>query len=43
MRAKLEANGFVVVASRSADYTRFVQDETARWIQVVQKAGIKLD
>ncbi len=43
VRAKLEANGFVVVASRSADYTRFVQDETARWTQVVQKAGIKLD
>ncbi|MDM0059191.1 Bug family tripartite tricarboxylate transporter substrate binding protein [Variovorax fucosicus] len=43
VRAKLEANGFVVVASSSADYTRFVQDETARWAQVVQKAGIKLD
>lgn len=43
VRAKLEANGFVVVASRSVDYTRFVQDETARWTQVVQKAGIKLD
>ena len=43
VRAKLEANGFVVVASRSGDYTRFVQDETARWTQVVQKAGIKLD
>ncbi|QFZ85135.1 tripartite tricarboxylate transporter substrate binding protein [Variovorax paradoxus] len=43
VRAKLEANGFVVVASHAADYTRFVQDETARWTQVVQKAGIKLD
>ncbi|BEP38621.1 tripartite tricarboxylate transporter substrate binding protein (plasmid) [Variovorax sp. V59] len=43
VRAKLEANGFVVVASRSVDYTRFVQDETARWTQVVQKAGIKLE
>lgn len=43
VRAKLESNGFVVVASRSADYTRFVQDEIARWSQVVQKAGIKLD
>ena len=43
VRAKLEANGFVVVASRSADYTRFVQEEIARWGQVVQKAGIKLD
>ncbi|MDQ0589933.1 Bug family tripartite tricarboxylate transporter substrate binding protein [Variovorax paradoxus] len=43
VRAKLESNGFVVVASHSADYTRFVQDETARWTQVVQKAGLKLD
>ncbi|SFP62290.1 Tripartite-type tricarboxylate transporter, receptor component TctC [Variovorax sp. OK605] len=43
VRAKLEANGFVVVVSHAADYTRFVQDETARWTQVVQKAGIKLD
>lgn len=43
VRAKLEANGFVVVASHAADYTRFVQDETVRWTQVVQKAGIKLD
>ncbi|WP_447778371.1 Bug family tripartite tricarboxylate transporter substrate binding protein [Variovorax boronicumulans] len=43
VRAKLEANGFVVVASHAADYTRFVQDEIARWSQVVQKAGIKLD
>lgn len=43
VRAKLEANGFVVVASQAADYTRFVQDEIARWTQVVQKAGIKLD
>lgn len=43
VRAKLEASGFVVVASHAADYTRFVQDETARWTQVVQKAGIKLD
>ena len=43
VRAKLEASGFVVVASHAADYTRFVQDETVRWTQVVQKAGIKLD
>lgn len=42
-RAKLEASGFVVVASRSADYSRFVREEIARWEQVVQKAGIKLN
>lgn len=43
VRARLEANGFVVVASGSADYTRFVQEEITRWAQVVQKAGIKLE
>ena len=43
VRARLEATGFVVVASRSADYTRFVEAETARWTQVVQSAGIKLE
>lgn len=40
-RAKLEANGFVVVASKSADYTKFVQDEINRWSKVIQTAGIK--
>ncbi|KQT13308.1 Bug family tripartite tricarboxylate transporter substrate binding protein [Ramlibacter sp. Leaf400] len=40
-RQKLEANGFVVVASRSADYTRFVQEEINRWAKVIQTAGIK--
>ncbi|ARP96327.1 Bug family tripartite tricarboxylate transporter substrate binding protein [Bordetella genomosp. 13] len=41
-RARLESTGFVVVTSRSADYTRFVQSEVARWEQVVRKAGIQL-
>jgi len=40
-RAKLESNGFVVVASRSADYTKFIQDEINRWTKVIQTAGIK--
>ncbi|MGI4778393.1 MAG: Bug family tripartite tricarboxylate transporter substrate binding protein [Janthinobacterium lividum] len=43
VRAKLEANGFVVVASKSPDFTKFVADEVARWTKVVQTAGIKLD
>lgn len=42
-RAKLESNGFVVVASRSADYTRFIQDEIGRWTKVIQTAGIKFE
>ncbi|MHA7685627.1 Bug family tripartite tricarboxylate transporter substrate binding protein [Cupriavidus sp. PET2-C1] len=41
VRAKLEANGFVVVASSSQDYARFVQSETERWGKVIKEAGIK--
>jgi tripartite-type tricarboxylate transporter receptor subunit TctC len=43
MRARLEANGFVVLASKSPEYTKFVNDEINRWSKVVQAAGIKLD
>ncbi|MEJ8857535.1 tripartite tricarboxylate transporter substrate binding protein [Variovorax robiniae] len=43
VRAKMEANGFVVLASKSPDFTKFVADEIARWSKVVQTAGIKLD
>jgi len=42
-RARLEASGFVVVASKSADYTRFVRGEVARWAQVIQAGGLKAD
>jgi tripartite-type tricarboxylate transporter receptor subunit TctC len=40
-RAKLEATGFVVVASTSAEYTKFVQEEINRWTKVIQTAGLK--
>lgn len=40
-RQKLESNGFVVLASRSADYTRFLREEINRWARVIQAAGIK--
>ncbi len=40
-RAKLESTGFVVVASDTAAFTRFVADEGARWRQVIETAGIK--
>lgn len=43
VRQKLEVAGFVVVTSKSEDFTRFVDSEIARWGQVVQKAGIKLN
>lgn len=41
VRAKLEANGFVVVASSSQEYSRFLQSETERWSKVIKEAGIK--
>ncbi len=41
VRTKLEASGFVVVASSSQDYARFVQSETERWGKVIKEAGIK--
>lgn len=40
-RAKLEANGFVVSATGSASYTKFMQDEITRWSKVIQAANIK--
>jgi len=43
VRARLESSGFIVIASNSADYTQFVKSEIARWTEVVQKAGIKLN
>jgi len=43
VRARLEANGFVVVASRSPEYTEFVKKEIERWTRVIQTAGIKPD
>jgi tripartite-type tricarboxylate transporter receptor subunit TctC len=43
VRAKLEGNGFVVVASKSSDYSEFVKKEIERWSKVIQTAGIKAD
>lgn len=41
IRQKLEGNGFVVPAQGSKVYSDFVASEKARWVQVIQKAGIK--
>ena len=43
VRAKLESTGFVVVASDSAAFTKFVNDEGARWKKVIETAGIKAE
>jgi len=30
-----------VVASKSVDYTKFVESENARWAEVIRKGGLK--
>ena len=42
-RAKLESNGFVVVASKSPDYTAFVNSEVERWTKVIKTGGLKAE
>ena len=43
VKSRLEASGFVVVASDPRQYTGFVAAESARWAQVIKTAGIKAD
>ena len=43
MRAKQEATGAQIVGSTPAQYTQFVRDETAKWLQVIRTANIKAD
>ena len=43
IRQRLAANGAEAVGSSSADFTRFVQTETAQWARVIKTAGITLD
>lgn len=42
-RARLEANGFEVVASRTGDYTTFVDDQVAHWRRVIETGGLKAE
>ncbi len=41
VRARLEANGFIVVASKTPEFTKFVNDEVARWGKVIQTGNLK--
>ena len=41
IKDKLEGNGFVVPEQGSKVYSDFVAKEKVRWVQVIQKAGIK--
>ncbi|NBS59950.1 MAG: hypothetical protein EBS65_23520, partial [Betaproteobacteria bacterium] len=42
-KARLDAQGFEVVANTSEQFTEFLKGELARWKQVVDTAGIKPD
>lgn len=41
VRARLESQGFVMVASNSKEYTAFIASEIQRWTQLVKEVGIK--
>lgn len=43
IKSRLEAAGFVAVASKPAQYQAYVQAESARWTKVIKDAGIKPD
>lgn len=43
IRARMEANGFVVPAQGSTEYTHFVARELDRWTRVIKIAGIKAE
>lgn len=43
IKGKLEAAGFVVVASRPAEYQAYVKTESERWAKVIKAAGIQPD
>jgi len=43
IKARLEANGFVVPEAGSAAYTQFVTKELDRWVRVIKIAGIKAE
>jgi tripartite-type tricarboxylate transporter receptor subunit TctC len=43
IKARMEANGFVVPSLGAADYAQFVQKEHDRWTRVIKTAGIKSD
>ena len=43
VRANLEAQGAVVIASSPADFERRIQADVVKWRQVITSAGIKLD
>src|SRR5690606_41924946 len=43
IRSKLEEVGFVVVANRPEEFSRFIQDEIAKWGDTVMKSGVKMD
>lgn len=43
IKSRLDAAGFIAVASQPAQYAAYVQAESARWEKVIKAAGIKPD
>lgn len=43
LRPRIEAIGYQIATSTSAEYTALIQRETDHWARVVQAAGIKVD
>lgn len=43
VRTQLEGQGFIVVGGSPAEYSKLIHDETARWSDVVRRAGIKVE
>jgi tripartite-type tricarboxylate transporter receptor subunit TctC len=43
VRERMNQIGFDVVASSSEEFGKFMNDEVARWAQVVGRGGIKPD
>jgi tripartite-type tricarboxylate transporter receptor subunit TctC len=43
LKAKLEEQGFRVVASTAKQYGDFVRSETDRWTRVIKTANIRME
>jgi hypothetical protein len=43
LRARLEAEGGEGVGDRSAEFARFLHDETTNWADVVNAAGLRTE
>jgi tripartite-type tricarboxylate transporter receptor subunit TctC len=42
IRASVEQQGFEIVGSNARDFSQFMKQESAKWGELIQKAGLKL-